>query len=74
MRKLDTEFVVADDDTVDGICEECGGAMTLVANEDDRCPFCETRYYTKRTVEIWRLEDGDDVEELEEGEGEETEE
>jgi len=74
MRKLDVESIMSDDEDIDIVCDECGGSVTLVANDEDKCPFCEARYYTKRTVEVWLMEEGDDVEELEEEESEEEEE
>jgi len=65
MRKLDVDSTLTDDETVTFPCE-CGSGITVMANEEDRCIFCDARYYAKKILEVWRLDEDDDNEELEE--------
>ena len=76
MRKLDEDSVMLGDDTADIYCEKCGSRMTLVIGEEDACSICNARYFMKPwKIEVWRLEEGDDMDDLEEREeGDEEEE
>jgi len=67
MRKLDVDSILTDDETITFLCE-CGSEITVMANEEDRCIFCDARYYAKKILEVWRL-DEDDLDEDDDEEG-----
>ena len=64
MIKLEADRIKTDDDTVEIDCE-CGSEVTLMANEIDVCPMCDRRYYIRKQITIWELEEGEEIEDVE---------
>jgi len=68
MKKLgDDKITYFDSDSVTFMCK-CGSEVTLMSNFEDGCPICNREYVLKAKVEVYELEEGDEVGELEDGE------